>query len=98
MWLGSGLFGTFMANLIGGLIFFKIDQKFVFGKKAMDSIFVVWHFKDGACDKCGWTGELRRLVKVGDSYDKTQAEPVWLCPNCSAEKERSQVAQGILPK
>ncbi len=86
-----------MANLIGGLIFFKIDQKFVFGKRAMDSIFVVWHFKEGICDGCGRNDELRRLVRVGDSYDKTQAKQIWLCSLCSAEKEREQVAKGILP-
>jgi len=82
--------------LIGGLIFFKIDQKFVFGKKAMDEIFVIWHYKQGTCDYCGWNGELRRLVKVGNRYDRTTAEPLWLCPTCSHEKTEKLVSEGIL--
>jgi len=79
--LGVGIWATVLANLIGGAIFFWVD-KFIFTSKAVE----MWHFKErGVCDECGKETSLWRLV-LAPNYDKRQAEPKFLCMECSKRK------------
>ena len=87
--LGTGIWSTVIANLVGGSIFFWIDR-FIFTSQAVE----VWHIKEGRCDQCGVTSHLWRLVKtVG--YDRSNAKPIFLCMKCSKEKTDTLRAQGI---
>ena len=87
--MGTGIWATVVANLIGGAIFFWIDR-FIFTSQALE----VWHIKEGTCDKCGAQSHLWRLVKTA-GYDKSSALPVFLCLKCSKEKTDELRAQGI---
>jgi hypothetical protein len=87
--MGTGIWSTIVANLIGGAIFFWVDR-FIFTSQAIE----VWHIKEGTCDKCGALSHLWRLVKtVG--YDKSDAKPMFLCLRCSKEKTDELRARGI---
>ena len=70
--MGTGIWSTVVANLIGGAIFFWVD-KFIFTSKAVE----VWHVKEGKCDKCGAVSHLWRLIKTA-GYDKSGSQPVFL--------------------
>ncbi|MDO8662019.1 MAG: hypothetical protein Q7K98_02200 [Candidatus Omnitrophota bacterium] len=87
--LGTSIYATVIANLIGGAIFFWVDR-FIFTSKAIE----VWHLKEGRCDKCGTSSHLWRLVKTVN-YDKSDARPVFLCMKCSKEKTDELRAKGI---
>jgi len=87
--LGTGIWSTVIANLVGGVIFFWVD-KFIFTSEAVE----VWHIKEGSCDKCQATSHLWRLVKT-TGYDRSSAAPVFLCMKCSKEKTDALRAQGI---
>lgn len=87
--LGVGVWSTITANLIGGIIFFWVD-KFIFTAKAVE----VWHIKEGRCDNCGETSHLWRLVKTA-GYDRSSAQPLFLCMKCSKEKTDALRAKGI---
>ncbi|MDD5653422.1 MAG: hypothetical protein PHT31_04585 [Candidatus Omnitrophica bacterium] len=87
--MGSGIWSTVLANLIGGSIFFWVDR-FIFTSAAVE----VWHIKEGRCDKCGTSSHLWRLVKTA-GYDKSNDHPVFLCLKCSKEKTDSLRAKGI---
>ncbi|MCX7927796.1 MAG: hypothetical protein N2606_06660 [Candidatus Omnitrophica bacterium] len=79
--LGTGIWSTVIANLIGGVIFFWVDR-FIFTSYAIE----VWQFKDkGTCDACGKEESLWRLV-YAPSYDRRNAVPVFLCMDCSKAK------------
>jgi hypothetical protein len=87
--MGTSLYATVIANLIGGAIFFWVDR-FIFTSKAIE----VWHIKEGHCDKCGARSSLWRLVKTVN-YDKSDARPIFLCMKCSKEKTDTLRAKGI---
>jgi len=88
--LGVGIWATVLANLIGGAIFFWVD-KFIFTSKAVE----MWHFKErGICDECGKETSLWRLV-LAPNYDKRQAEPKFLCMECSKRKTDELRAHGF---
>jgi len=87
--MGTSLYATVIANLIGGAIFFWVD-KFIFTSQAVE----VWHIREGKCDKCGTTSHLWRLVKTA-GYDRSDSKPVFLCMACSKEKTDELRAQGI---
>jgi hypothetical protein len=87
--LGTSLYATIVANLIGGAIFFWIDR-FIFTSKALE----IWHIKEGRCDYCGRNSHLWRLVKTA-GYDRSNAKPVFLCLGCSKEKTDELRAKGI---
>lgn len=89
--LGTGIWSTVIANLIGGAIFFWVD-KFIFTSPALE----VWYYKDnGICHKCGKKDTLRRLVKT-KNYDKTNdSKPIFLCKKCSQEKLKELKSRGI---
>jgi hypothetical protein len=87
--MGTGIWSTIIANLIGGAIFFWVDR-FIFTSQAIE----VWHMKEGTCDKCGSHSHLWRLIKTA-GYDKSQSQPVFLCMRCSKEKTDELRARGI---
>jgi len=87
--LGTSLYSTVVANLIGGAIFFWVDR-FIFTSEALE----VWHIKEGTCDRCGAHSHLWRLVKTA-GYDRSNALPVFLCLKCSKEKTDELRAKGI---
>jgi hypothetical protein len=87
--MGTGIGATVIANLIGGAIFFWVDR-FIFTSAAVE----VWHIREGRCDNCGTVSHLWRLVKT-KGYDRSHAQPVFLCLCCSKEKTDALRAQGI---
>ncbi len=87
--LGTGIWSTVIANLIGGAIFFWVDR-FIFTSVAVE----VWHLREGRCDQCGVSSRLWRLVKTA-GYDRSKAKPVFLCLDCSKAKTDCLRAQGI---
>ena len=87
--MGTSLWATVVANLIGGAIFFWVDR-FIFTSQAIE----MWHLKEGKCDKCKQTGHLWRLV-VAPGYDRRKAQPKFLCMNCSKQRTDELRKQGI---
>ncbi len=87
--MGTGVWSTAIANLIGGTIFFWVD-KFIFTSKAVE----IWHIKEGRCDNCGAASHLWRLVKAA-GYDRSNAKPLFLCIKCSKEKTDALRTRGI---
>ncbi len=87
--LGTSVWSTVIANLIGGAIFFWVD-KFIFTSAAVE----VWHLKEGRCDNCGSHSHLWRLVKTA-KYDRSGSQPVFLCMKCSKAKTDELRARGI---
>jgi hypothetical protein len=87
--MGTGIWATVVANLVGGAIFFWAD-KFIFTSKAVE----IWHVKEGKCDKCGSKTRLWRLIKT-EGYDKSASRPVFLCRKCSKVKTEELRSKGI---
>jgi len=88
--LGTGIFATVIANLVGGIIFFWVD-KFIFTSEPLE----IWHIKEeGVCYNCGKHANLWRLVKT-QNYDRTGAAPVFLCRDCSKEKVEALRSKGV---
>jgi hypothetical protein len=86
------IIAAIIANLIGGLIFFWVDQ-FIFTSKSLD---VQWEVKERTkCVDCGKVARGYRLVKSGD-YDRTNGEPVeFRCEQCSTKKSELLKKQGV---
>ncbi|MCM8795865.1 MAG: hypothetical protein NC928_04205 [Candidatus Omnitrophica bacterium] len=88
--MGTGIWATVCANLIGGSIFFWVDR-FIFTSKAIE----IWHFKEkGICDECQKQTSLWRLV-LAPNYDKRDAPPKFLCLECSKKKTDELRKRGI---
>lgn len=81
-----------VANLIGGLIFFWVDQ-FIFTSQ---SLAAQWEVKENiTCVDCGLIARGYRLVKSGD-YDKTHDhEPEFRCEECSKKKTEQLRERGV---
>jgi hypothetical protein len=79
-----GFWGSaFIANLIGGLIFFWIDR-LIFKKETLYT--EQWEVKhNGKCICCNYEGRVYRLIKA-PGYDRTNAPPLYRCESCSIEK------------
>jgi hypothetical protein len=87
--MGTSLWATVLANLIGGMIFYWVD-KFIFTSEAIE----LWHLKEGECDKCKSKGHLWRLA-LAPKYDKRkEANPIFLCMKCSKEKTNTLRSKG----
>ena len=85
-----GFWGTVVANLIGGCIFFWIDR-FIFTSAAVE----LWQLKKGRCDGCGKKAELWRLA-LTPGYDKRQdKQPKFYCMDCSKKKTEELRKKGI---
>lgn len=91
VWLFAGLgvmFATIVANIMGGLIFFWVDQ-YIF---TADRLKEQWEVRENiACVDCGKIARGYRLVKMVD-YDKTDAEPEFRCEMCSSEKYKNTIS------
>lgn len=88
--VGAGIWGTILANLVGALIFFWVDR-FIFTSGTVE----VWNFKDkGVCDNCGAEESLWRLVRAAN-YDKSDSESKFYCMKCSKKKTDELRAKGI---
>ena len=81
-----------VANLIGGLIFFWVDQ-FIFTSQ---SLAAQWEVKESiVCVDCGKTARGYRLVRSGD-YDRTHDhEPEFRCEECSQKKTAELKERGV---
>ena len=91
--MGQGyLVAAIIANLIGGLIFFWVDQ-FIFTSQ---SLAAQWEVRDNiTCVDCGRIARGYRLVRSGD-YDKTHDhEPEFRCEECSKKKTEELKGRGI---
>lgn len=86
------LVAAIVANLIGGLIFFWVDQ-FIFTSKTLD---VQWEVKEQAtCADCGKVARGYRIAKAGD-YDRTHHHEVeFRCEECSTKKTEELKKQGV---
>jgi hypothetical protein len=86
------LVAVIIANLIGGLIFFWVDQ-FIFTSQ---SLAAQWEVKeDITCVDCGRVARGYRLVRSGD-YDRTHDhEPEFRCEDCSRKKSDKLKEQGV---
>lgn len=81
-----------VANLIGGLIFFWVDQ-FIFTSQ---SLAAQWEVKESiTCVDCGKVARGYRLVRSGD-YDRTHDhEPEFRCEECSQKKTEDLKERGV---
>ena len=88
----STLIATIVANLIGGLIFFWVDQ-YIFTSEELST---QWDVKDDvACSDCGKVARGYRLVKT-ENYDKTKDKaPKFRCEACSEKKSAELKKKGI---
>jgi hypothetical protein len=86
------LVAAIVANLIGGLIFFWVDQ-FIFTSQ---SLAAQWEVKENiTCASCGKLARGYRLVRSGD-YDRTHDhEPEFRCEECSRKKTEELKGRGI---
>jgi hypothetical protein len=86
------LIAAVVANLIGGLIFFWVDQ-FIFTSQTLAA---QWDVKENiTCVDCGRVARGYRIVRSGD-YDKTNdAVPEFRCEECSKKKAEELRNRGI---
>ncbi|MGA2104139.1 hypothetical protein [Methanoregula sp.] len=86
------LVAAIIANLIGGLIFFWVDQ-FIFTSQTLAA---QWEVKENiTCVDCGRVTRGYRLVRSGD-YDKSnEAVPEFRCEECSKKKAEKLRDRGI---
>lgn len=88
--MGTSVWATVIANLIGGSIFFWVDR-FIFTSKAVE----MWHVKEnGICDECQKETSLWRLV-LAPNYDKRDAPPKFFCLKCSKKRTDKLRSRGI---
>jgi len=86
------LVAAIVANLIGGLIFFWVDQ-FIFTSQ---SLAAQWEVKENiTCADCGKVARGYRLVRSGD-YDKSSdSAPQFRCEECSKKKSEQLRSKGV---
>jgi hypothetical protein len=86
------LVAAIVANLVGGLIFFWVDQ-FIFTSQ---SLAAQWEVKDNiVCVDCKKIARGYRLVRSG-FYDRTQDhEPEFRCEECSRKKAEELKGRGV---
>lgn len=91
----GNFWATFVANLIGGLMFFWVDRLIFTHRPVGD----VWEFKiDANCQDCGVTCTGRRLVRTVN-YDRMfHKAPEFRCQDCSARKLDELTKKGIIVK
>jgi len=79
------IWGTIVANGIGGCIFYWVDR-WIFSSKSLST---EWEVKHGNCDECGKASvRVYRIVK-GKNYDRSKDEfPKYRCEECSVKKEK----------
>jgi hypothetical protein len=81
-----------VANLIGGLLFFWVDQ-FIFTSQ---SLAAQWEVRDKiACVDCGKIARGYRLVRSGDYDRSADHQPEFRCEECSRKKAGELEGRGI---
>jgi hypothetical protein len=86
------LVSAIVANFIGGLIFFWVDQ-FILTSPALAS---QWEVKENiVCADCGAVTRGYRLVRT-ENYDRSEdTKPEFRCEKCSQEKTEELRKRGI---
>ncbi len=85
------LMATVVANLIGGLIFFWVDQ-FIFTSSRLAA---QWEVVDNInCCDCGKSARGYRLVKTSN-YDRMSCTPEFRCESCSIKKTEALRQAGV---
>jgi hypothetical protein len=85
------LTATIIANVIGGLIFFWVDQ-FIFTSSLLAA---QWEVRENiCCVDCGRTARGYRLVRT-KNYDKSGAVPEFRCEACSQKKTEELRRKGV---
>ena len=83
---------TVIANLIGGFIFFWIDQ-IIF---TSDSLSIQWEVQDQSyCTDCGKQGRGYRIVKA-KTYDRVNSVPEFRCEICLEKKTQELREKGVI--
>jgi len=83
---------AFIANIIGGLLFFWVDN-FIFTSKDLTTQWEV--VENIQCSDCGNVARGYRLVK-SSNYDKVKdSEPKFRCENCSINKSNELRKEGV---
>jgi len=94
VWMAAydNLTATIVANLIGGLIFFWVDQ-YIFTSKDLSA---QWEVRENVkCSDCGKLARGYRLAKTAN-YDRTKdSEPKFRCEDCSARKTAELKKKGV---
>jgi hypothetical protein len=94
IWLAScgQIVAAIVANLIGGLIFFWIDQ-YIFTSQ---SLAAQWEVKENIiCADCGKRARGYRLV-MSENYDRSNdPKPEFRCEACSQKKAESIKKNGV---
>jgi hypothetical protein len=82
-----------VANLIGGRIFFWVDQ-FIFTPQ---SLAVQWDVKENiTCVDCGKVARGYRLARSGDCDRTHDREPEFRCEECSQKKTEELKGRGVI--
>jgi hypothetical protein len=94
VWLDAlgALAATIVANLIGGLLFFRVDR-FIFTSSAIDPS---WEVREQVrCSDCGAVSRGYRLVRSG-RYDRSaDPAPQFRCEACSTRKTAELRRRGV---
>jgi hypothetical protein len=81
-----------VANLIGGLLFFWVDQ-FIFTSQ---SLAAQWEVKENiTCVDCGKVARGYRLVRSGEYDRSADHQPEFRCEECSRKKAGELKERGI---
>jgi len=90
---GGSLWGVFVANLVGGLIFFWVDRWIFTGK----TIPPLWEVKeDIVCADCGKRSVRGYRLVLALDYDKRKdTDPEFRCEACSIKKTKKLRKKGI---
>jgi hypothetical protein len=86
------VWATVAANVIGGLVFFWVDQ-FIFTSHRLGP---VWSVRENVvCEDCGTLARGYRLVTC-DNYNRANdPKPQFRCERCSSRKLKTLRAQGV---
>ena len=85
-------YATIAANLIGGLIFFWVDN-FIFRSRRLEA---QWEVRENVvCCDCHKAARGYRLVTTRN-YDKSDAPPQFRCEACSKKKTEKLRSEGVV--
>jgi hypothetical protein len=85
-------YATIAANLVGGLIFFWVDN-FIFRSRRLEA---QWEVRENViCCDCHQAARGYRLVMTRN-YDKSDAPPQFRCEACSQKKTKKLRSEGVV--
>lgn len=86
------IWGTVVANLVGGLLFFWVDR-YIFQSRKLDAS---WQVEENIkCCDCGITARGYRLV-TAKNYDRSSHIPEFRCEKCSISKVKILQDKGVV--